>query len=72
MKCPGCGTTSKKKLRVEIVGKSFNATCDCGYMHKTNKKERIIKMRFLTEEEVWNLVFFALGIIVGGVIWGIN
>ena len=43
-KCPGCGTTSKKKFRVNIVRDDFEARCDCGYEHKLmekNEKQRV-------------------------------
>ena len=36
-KCPGCGTTSKKKLSVQIIGNDFRASCICGYKHKLVK-----------------------------------
>lgn len=37
-KCPGCGTSDKKKFSIEEIGKSFKAKCICGYEHKPNEK----------------------------------
>ena len=38
--CPICGTTSKKKLSVEIIGNDFKASCVCGYVHKLSKSQK--------------------------------